>query len=128
MLSAGAWNVLYACMAVGFVVVMMMISFQFTGGESSNENSTLHVASRLVQEAEDSVKAAMGASSAMEMGLKSQRAVSLLEAARAIIDDDELEQESGVMVRGLHDKARRMLKQAIRYASRKSAPENSKAL
>ena len=125
MLSPSVWNILYAVAAVGVVVVVMMISFQFvdTGADTIKSKET--AVTRIVKQAQGALETAAGMKSRHRAALEAQRVVGMLDAARSIADDEDIEEQSGVLVRELLQAARDAARPLQQPAPKSSKSSNS---
>ena len=112
-LTAAVLNVLYATFAIGFVVVITMMSAQFQNSDTSSPDKKKTGVSRIVDAARASLEESRAARSGLKATLLAQKSTSLMQAARTVASDEDIEKETAVIVRNLHDEARRHLSSLI---------------
>ena len=123
MLSPSVWNILYAVAAVGVVVVIMMISFQFVDTGTDTIKSKETAVTRIVKQAQEALETAAGMKSKHRAALEAQRVVGMLDAARSIADDEDIEEQSGILVRELHQAARGAARALQPVSTKSSRPQ-----
>lgn len=114
--SDALWNVLYASVAVGIVVVIAMTSSQYQDSNPSVDTASgrKSALSKLVSRSSESLRSAKGQKDPVKALLLAQDSLSMVTAARMLATDQELEEETETIVKDLTRNARRRVRDVLR--------------
>lgn len=109
------WNVVYAALSVGAIMVVAMMSTQFQEGNIDAEDKPAETSAvnKIMQRAKKSYQAAERQRDSLKAAVLAQDSLSLVSSARMIASDEEIEQQSKIYVRELAQDARAVLRKSI---------------